>query len=167
MLTVISESNSTEPLNEFMKECTINALQPPELTHIIHKGASQLDSMHSTEFPMNDVFECILPTDVHSMRSENLFVIFGMLLLLFNGIFRLWSVENQDCISIFHQFSQRWCPHLHKMIQNSLKFGQTMQFPMGYCNVELHRSYRNGSSNPTPAKHTMISAVPAIHFIFF
>lgn len=80
MSSVISESDSRER-KEFMSECTLNALQPPELTHIIHKKAAHLDFKHSTKFPMNDVFECISSTNIHSKRNENrLFAIFRKLI---------------------------------------------------------------------------------------
>lgn len=87
-LLVISESNSTEQMNEIrihsnkltsMSTCTLNELHPPELSHILRKDSPHLDSMKSIKFPMNDVFECVLPINDDSTLSKNrLLAIFGM-----------------------------------------------------------------------------------------
>lgn len=82
MFSVILESNSTDRLNGIMSAdsaCTLNGLQPPDLTHIIHNEASHVDSEHSMEFPRNDVFQCSLPTNAHSpLKNNQPITIFGM-----------------------------------------------------------------------------------------
>lgn len=80
MFLVILETNSTNRLHEFMSPCTLDELQPPELTHILNNEAPPLHSIHSVRFPMNDVFECLLLDNAHStkLNKNHVFVIFGM-----------------------------------------------------------------------------------------
>lgn len=75
------ESNSTERLNEIrihsnkstsMSTCTPHELLPPGLTNLLHP------SMHSMNFPDNDVFQCISSSTTNSSFDEKrLLVIFS------------------------------------------------------------------------------------------
>lgn len=111
--------HSNEPTS--MSKCTLSELQPPELTHMLRQYTSLVDSTHSMKFPMNDVYECILPTNSSSILNENpLLAIFGM----FNVIQYFEFRFNEEINVIIHQFRRNQC----KMPRNSLKFSKIMPF---------------------------------------
>lgn len=101
-----SESNSTERMKEIrihsnnltsVSTCTLNELQPPELSHILRRDVTRLDYLNSSKFPMTDVFECVSPENTGSTRSESrLLTIFGMFNLIRFRLIQNLSSASKD-----------------------------------------------------------------------
>lgn len=105
-IVFISESNLIEEMSAIqihsnksmsVSKCTLNELQPPELTHILHQDSSRLNFRRTVELARSNVFECISSTNFtnSSLNTNRLLAIFSRSRFIVINYYNNFSIESK------------------------------------------------------------------------